>query len=248
MDFSELTLMSGYKRFADSASLVDVYEVMDLDIILGGHPNWDEIRQLPPLFIHDCPPFLDDSTIDPEMLESDEIDLQRLRFSNQIKLSDDRKNRCYRLVLFSTEDPTRPIAYGSMDINLLSRWDIDGQTNRPDEIGLKLEFLHTFVDQEYRFLGLAGLLGFVMGNLFWHQIQHVLQQLEQIDSGNMLRPIIIGHEIKAGGKFIVNSVEREMRMMSNLYEKQERDFRLENSLVSFPGFPPEGMKRAANGN
>ncbi|WP_111976635.1 hypothetical protein [Algibacillus agarilyticus] len=225
-----LQLLPSHQTDEKMSSLLDFYEVMDLDIVLSTHPNWSQISKLPPLFLHDRPDFLADALLPPEIWQSDEIESERLKYSHPHPVAPTLRE--YRLLLFSTADPSLPIAYGAMDISLLDKWNLEGRTQRPFELGIQLEFLHNYVMPEYRDLGIAKLLGFAMGDIFWHQIQHVLQLLDHSDF--MLRPIIVGHEYKAGGSTIVDTVEREMRMMSKIYVEKQIDFRLENTLVSFP--------------
>ncbi|AWB67186.1 hypothetical protein C2869_12400 [Saccharobesus litoralis] len=230
LDISKVSLLPSHQNDSSVSSLLDFYEVMDLDIVLSTHQNWPQIRQLPPLFIHDRPDFFDDSQLPNELWLSDEVEAERLKYSNKFSILPALRE--YRLLLFSIADPSQPLAFGSMDISIQHTWQLEGRTERPWELGIQLEFLHNYVVPAYRDLGLDLLLGYAMGDIFWRQINHVLGQLT--DSDYMLRPIIIDHERKAGGSMIVDTVEREMRMMSKLHKEKELDFRLENTLVSFP--------------
>ncbi|NTS77795.1 hypothetical protein HR060_13100 [Catenovulum sp. SM1970] len=230
--YDSLGLSAAQGRFPQADSLVNVYDVMDLDIILSSHPNWARISQFPPLFLHNNPKFILDSAFAADTFENEHINVAHLKFSDRAESTPDGHKQFYRLCLFSTADPTYPIAFGAMDIELLKDWQVKEQVNNENEFALRLEFLHNYVVPEFRELGLAKLLSAAMGDIFWHQLQHVMEQLEDTDF--LVRPIIKGHVTKAGGSMILDIVEREMRMMSKLFAKEERDFRLEPTLIDSP--------------
>ncbi len=217
MIFEELELFGGYLRYPNEAGFVEVISHMDMEICLEQHPNWDAIRHQPPVLVYDCPSFASQSDLMDyfcsKAQNQDEQDHICIALDGREKLQQDHQTRDYRLVLYSAADPTKPIAFTSFDLVLSE----DVEQNEVDAdvhlIALQCDFLYAYVALEYRSMGIGGVLGLVMGTLFWQQIHHVWLQIK--DSETALVPLIASEKFTRGGSEIIKTVLREIKMFSD---------------------------------
>jgi GNAT superfamily N-acetyltransferase len=214
--FEELALFGGYLVYPNDVGFVEVISHMDMEICLENHRNWDGIRRQPPILVYDCPAFA--SQIDlmdyfcSSAANQNEQDHICLAFDGNEKLQSNRQTRDYRLVFYSATDPTQPIAFTSFDLSLsedVEQSEVDCDVNL---ITLKCDFLYAYVLPEYREKGIGSLLGLSMGTLFWAQIKHVWSQIK--DSETALIPLIYSEKFTRGGKEIIKTVLREIKMFS----------------------------------
>jgi hypothetical protein len=215
--FQELELFDGYLAYPNKVGFVDSYTHSDLTIGLKGHKNWPEIKRQPPVLVYDCPTFASQSDLmdyfccgTDSVAEQDQI---CLAFDGNEKLQLDHQSRDYRLVLYSAKDPTKPIAFACFDLSLsedIEQSEVNCDVNL---ITLKCDFLYAYVIVPYRQLGIGGVLGLSMGNLYWEQIKHVWSQIN--DSETALIPLIYSQQFSRGGKEIIKAVLREIKTFSS---------------------------------
>lgn len=217
MIFEELVLFGGYLQYPNEVGFVEVISHMDMEICLEQHPNWDTIRHQPPVLVYDCPAFAGQ----PDLMDyfcsqatsQSEQDHICTALDGHEKLQDDKQTRDYRLVIYSAEDPTKPIAFTSFDLVLsedIEQNEVDADVNL---ISLKCDFLYAYVCPEYRSMGMGAILGMSMGTLFWEQIHHVWMQIK--DSETALIPLIYSEKFTRGGAEIIKTVLREIKMFSD---------------------------------
>jgi GNAT superfamily N-acetyltransferase len=215
--FEELELFAGYLTYPNEVGFVEVISHMDMEICLEQHPNWDVIRHQPPILVYDCPAFASQSDLMDyfctQAVNQDEQDHICLAFDGKEKLQSDHQTRDYRLVIYSAEDPTKPIAFTSFDLVLsedVEQSEVDADVNL---ITLKCDFLYSYVLPEYRDKGIGALLGLSMGTLFWEQIHHVWRQVKESETA--LIPLIYSESFNRGGQEIIKTVLREIKMFSD---------------------------------
>ncbi|MCJ8274832.1 MAG: hypothetical protein MJK04_36200 [Psychrosphaera sp.] len=217
MIFEELELFGGYLRYPNEAGFVEVISHMDMEICLEQHPNWEKIRHQPPVLVYDCPSFASQ----PDLMDyfcaqaqnQHEHDHICTALDGREKLQLDHQRRDYRLVFYSAEDPTKPIAFTSFDLVLsegVEQSEVDADVNL---IMLQCDFLYAYVSPEYRNMGIGGVLGLSMGTLFWQQIHHVWMQIK--DSETALVPLISSEKFTRGGSEIIKTVLREIKLFSD---------------------------------
>lgn len=213
--FTGLQLFGGYPVCPNENGFVEVLSGSAMALCLVDHPRWAEIRQQPPLLVYDCPVFVSQN----ELLDyfccfaADRHERDHLCLAFDGKEKRGRDHRGYRLVIYSAEDPTKAIGCTSFDLLLsedIEQKEIDADVNL---ITLKCDFLYAYVLPEYRHMGVGAMLGVSMGKLFWQQIHHIWQQIN--DSETALIPLIYAQQFKRGGKDILKTVFREIKQFAD---------------------------------
>lgn len=224
MIFEELDLFDGYREYPNDTGFVEVLTHMDMEICLEHHPNWHQIRTQPPILVYDCPKFAPQSDLMDYFCEFADGAYERdhicMALDGNEKLQQDKQSRDYRLIVYSAEDPTKPIGFTSFDLSLcedLEQTESDADINL---IALKCDFIYAFVLPEYRQLGIGAMLGLSMGTLYWEQLHHVWLQLK--DSDTALVPLIYSEKFSRGGSEIIKTVLREIKMFSQTEKSKGR--------------------------
>lgn len=224
MIFEELELFDGYREYPNPTGFVEVLTHMDMEIVLEQHPNWTTIRSKPPLLVYDCPKFAPQNDLMDYFCRFAEGHYEQdhicMALDGNEKLQQDRQSRDYRLIFYSAEDPTKPIAFTSFDLSLcedVEQTDVDADVNL---IALKCDFIYAYVIPEYRNLGIGAMLGLSMGTLYWEQLHHVWLQIK--DSDSALVPLIYSEKFSRGGSEIIKTVLREIKMFSHADKSKGR--------------------------
>lgn len=222
--FEELELFAGYSVYPNDVGFVEVITHMDMEICLENHRNWDKIRHQPPVLVYDCPAFVSQNELMDYFCNSasnqDQRDHICLGLDGKEKRQPDHQTRDYRLVIYSAEDPTKPIAFTSFDLFLsenIEQNEVDADVNL---ISLNCDFLYAYVLPEYRDMGIGAMLGLTMGTLFWQQIHHVWKQVN--DSETAITPLIYAEKFDRGGQEIIKTVLREIKLFSDINRSSGR--------------------------
>ncbi|MFT4926527.1 MAG: GNAT superfamily N-acetyltransferase [Phenylobacterium sp.] len=220
--FGELELFAGYAMYPNEVGFVEVLTHMDMEICLQNHPNWPVIRQQPPVLVYDCPAFVSQSELMdyfcPFADNQSQHDHICVGLDGNEKRQADHQRRDYRLVIYSAEDPTKPIAFTSFDLFLSE--NVDQEDTQVNLIGLNCDFLYAYVIPEYRGMGIGAMLGLMMGTLYWAQIHHVWQQINESETA--LVPQIHSEKFGRGGQDIISTVLREIKLFSDINKTKGR--------------------------
>ncbi len=224
MIFEELELFDGYREYPNETGFVEVLTHMDMEICLEQHPNWAQIRRQPPLLVYDCPAFETQSELMDYFCRYAEghyeLDHICLALDGNEKLQQSKQLRDYRLIFYSAQDPTKPIAFASFDLSLDEGLEQTEDAADINLIALKCDFTYAFVLPEYRNMGIGAMLGLSMGTLYWEQLHHVWQQLKETDTA--LVPLIYSEKFSRGGSEIIKTVLREIKVFSHADKTKER--------------------------
>lgn len=216
--FNELKLFGGYLVYPNETGFVEVITHMDMEICLENHPNWSDIRQQPPILVYDCPCFSSQSDLMDYFCQftehQHEQDLICHALDGNERCDESHQTRDYRLVMYSAEDPTKAIGFTSFDLMLSENIEQNEEQADVNLIALKCDFLYAYVIPEYRDMGIGSMMGLTMGTLYWQQIHHIWQQIK--DSESALLPLIYAEQFSRGGREIIKTVLREIKLFADV--------------------------------